>query len=43
MIKTVLIAFGLGLGVILCVCIIAFVRKTRAGGPGGYKDKRGPH
>lgn len=41
MIKT-LIAFGIGLGVILGVCIIAFVRKTRLGGRGGYKDKRPP-
>jgi hypothetical protein len=42
MIKTVLISFGIGLGVVLCVCLAAFVMKTRLGGRGGYKDKRPP-
>jgi hypothetical protein len=43
MIKTALIALGTGLGVILCLCLVAFVKKTRRGGRGGYKDKHPSH
>jgi hypothetical protein len=40
MIKIILTAVGIGLLVVLGVCIAAFVIKTRLGGRGGYKDKR---
>ena len=42
MIKTILLMFGICLSLVLGACVIAFIRKTRLGGPGGYKNKHHP-
>jgi hypothetical protein len=42
MIKTILLVLGIALAAVLCICIPAFMRKTRLGNHAGYKDKH-PH